>query len=96
MYSSFVMSVFHIILHGLLFMFLFLFSAITWCMYYRDCGLYFGGGSYSSVYVPPPLYVFPVILIVCIPTLFFSSFLCFVCLFLYSHMPLVLLVPICL
>ena len=61
---------------------------IMWYMYYRDYGLYFGGGSYSSVYVPPPLYVFPVVLIVCIPT-FFSSLLCFVCLFLDSHLPLV-------
>ena len=60
---------------------------ITWCMYYRDYGLYFGGGSYSSIYVPPSLYVFPVVLIVCIPT-FFSSLLCFVCQFLDSHLPL--------
>ena len=68
---------------------------ITWCMYYRDYGLYFGGGSYSSVYVPPPLFVFPVVLMVCIPTFFFSSLLCFVCLFLNSHLPLVFLLPIC-
>ena len=32
---------------------------ITWCVYYRDYGLYFGGGSYSSVCVPPPMCVFP-------------------------------------
>ena len=88
------MSILHIILHGLLFICLFLFFNITWCMYCRDFGLYFGGGPYSSVYVPPPLYVFPVVLIVCIPT-FFPSLLCFVYLFLYSHMPLVLLLPIC-
>ena len=75
--------------------FIFVFD-ITWCMYYRDYGLCFGGGSYSSVYVPPPLYVFPVVLIVCIPTFFFFTFmLCFVYLFLNSHMPLVLLFPIC-
>ena len=49
--------------------FVFVFD-ITWCMYYRDYGLYIGGGSYSSVYVSPPLYVFPVTLIVCIPTFF--------------------------
>ena len=24
-------------------------------MLFSDCGLYFGGGSYSSVYVPPPI-----------------------------------------
>ena len=73
----------------------FYFFDITWCLYYRDGRLYIGGGSYSSVYVPPPLYVFPVFLMVCIPTFFFSSLFCFMCLFLYSHMPLVLLLPIC-
>ena len=31
---------------------------IAWCIYYRDYGLHFGGGSYSSVYVPPPMCVF--------------------------------------
>ena len=66
---------------------------ITWSIYYRDCGLYFGGCSYSSVYVPPPLYVFPVVPMY--SYIFFSSLLCFVCLFLSSHMPLVLLLPIC-
>ena len=74
----------------------FSFFDITWCMYYRDCGLYFGGESYSSVYVPPPLYLFPIVLMICIPSFFFfSSLLCFVYLFLCSHMPLVLLLPIC-
>ena len=68
---------------------------IAWCMYYGDDGFYFGGGSYSSVYVPPPLFVFPVVLVVCIPTFFFSSLFCFVYLFLYSHMPLVFLLPLC-
>ena len=63
-------------------------------MYYRDYGLYFGVGSYSSVYVPPPLYVFPVVLVVYIPP-FFPFLLCFVYLFLNSHVPLVLLFPIC-
>ena len=38
-----------------------------------DYGLYFGGGSYSSVYVPPPMYVFPVVLVVFIPTFFYFS-----------------------
>ena len=65
-------------------------------MSYGDYGLYFVGGSYSSVYVPPPLYVFPVVLMVCIPSFFFFTFLlCFVYLFLDSHIPLVLPVPIC-
>ena len=46
-------------------------------MYYRDYGLFFGGGSYSAVYVPPPLYVFPVVLVVCIPSfLFFPVIFC--------------------
>ena len=36
---------------------------------------FFGGGSYSSVYVPPPLCVFPLVLMMCIPT-FFSVMFC--------------------
>ena len=31
---------------------------ITWCVNNGDYGLYFGGGSYSSVYVPPPMHIF--------------------------------------
>ena len=42
-------------------------------MSYGDYRLYFGGGSYSSVYVAPPMYVFPMVLIVCIPTFFYFS-----------------------
>ena len=30
----------------------------------------FGGGSYSTVYVPPPFCVFPMVLIMYIPTFF--------------------------
>ena len=56
-------------------------------MYYRDCGLYFGGGSYSSVYVPPPLYVFPVVLIVCIPTFFFLLVMFCVPISLFTYAP---------
>ena len=50
---------------------------ITWCMCCGDYGLSFCGGSYSSVYVPPPMFVFAMILIICIPTffLFFPSFI---------------------
>ena len=58
-----------------------------------DYGLSFGGGSYSSVYVPPPMFIFPMILIICIPT-FFLSFplhLYFVFLFLSYTLPLFLL-----
>ena len=62
---------------------------IAWCMCYGDYRLYFGGGSYSSVYVPPPMYVFPVVLVVYIPT-FFPFILYSVFLFLSSHLPLVL------
>ena len=68
------------------YIFCFCFSTITWCMYYGDCELYFGGGSYSSVYVPPPLYVFPVVLIVCIPT-FFSSPCYVLCTSLFPYAP---------
>ena len=44
---------------------------VTWCMCCWHYGLSFGGRSYSSVYVPPPMFVFPMILIICIPTFFF-------------------------
>ena len=50
-------------------LFFFVFD-ITWCLCCRDYGLSFGGGSYSSVYVLPPMFLFPMILIICIPTLF--------------------------
>ena len=40
-------------------------------MCYGDYRLGFGGGSYSSVYIPPPMSVFPVVLVVYIP-IFFS------------------------
>ena len=60
---------------------------ITWCMYYRDYGLCFDGGSYSSVYVPPHLYVFPVVLVMYIPPPIFPFQVCFVYLFLNSLMP---------
>ena len=62
---------------------------ITWCMCYGDYGISFGGGSYSSVYVPPPMFVFPMILIICIPSLFFvfSLSLYFVFLFIGTHYP---------
>ena len=35
-------------------------------------GYFLVGDFYSSVYVPPPIYVFPVVLMICIPA-FFSS-----------------------
>ena len=31
---------------------------ITWCLYYGHYELYFGGGSYSFLYIPPPICVF--------------------------------------
>ena len=46
----------------------------------------FCGGSYSSVYVPPPMFVFPVVLMACVPT-FFPFILYSVFLFLSSHCP---------
>ena len=82
------------ILHGLMFGYFFVFT-ITWCMCYGDYRLYFGGESYSSVYVPPPMYVFPVDLVVYIPTFFFifPFMLYFMYLFLNPHIPQVLLFP---
>ena len=57
MYFWFCKSILHIILHGYLCVGFFVYD-ITCRIYYGNYGLYFGGGSYSSVYVPPPLYVF--------------------------------------
>ena len=82
-----------------LFIALFIFVlVITWCMYYRDNELYFGGGLI-------PLFMYHHLCLYFLLSLwyvflhffsfFFSSLLCFVCLFLYSHMPLVFLLPIC-
>ena len=51
---GFVKSILHIILHGYLCIGVFVYD-ITLCIYYGDCGLYFGGGSYSCVYVSPPM-----------------------------------------
>ena len=67
---------------------------ITWCMCCGDYGLSFGGGSYSSVYVPPPMFVFPMILIICIPSLFgiFPSFIFCIPISWYT-LPLVLPFP---
>ena len=45
----------------------------AWCMCCGDYRLSFGGGSYSSVYVPLPISVFPMILIMHIPSHFFPS-----------------------
>ena len=68
-----------------LFIALFIFVlVITWYMYYRAYGLYFGGGSYSSVYVPPPLFLFPVVLMICIPT-FFSPPCYVLCAYFFIH-----------
>ena len=68
---------------------------ITWCMYYKDYGFYFGGGSYSSVYVPPPLFVFPVVLIVCVPA-FFSPPCYVLCAYFFIHIcPWFSFCPLC-
>ena len=65
---GFVKSILHMILHGLMFC---CFSFWYYMVYVLwDYELYFGGGSYSSVYVPPPLFVSPVILVVYIPMFF--------------------------
>ena len=47
-------------------------------MCYEDYRLYFVGGSYSSVYVPPPLFVFPIVLLICILMDFLSFPLIFI------------------
>ena len=61
-------------------------------MFFCDYGLYFGGGSYSSVYVPPPIYMLhsPCGMYPC-GIYLHSVLLCCVCLFIYTHIPLVLL-----
>ena len=66
------------------FLHVFVFFDITWCMYCRDYGLYFGGGSYSSVYVPLPLFLFPVVLMICIPP-FFPPPCCVLCAYSFIH-----------
>ena len=53
----------------------------------RIMGYAIGGGSYSSVYVPPPFYVFPMVLMLHIPLFF--SFLCSVYSFLFHCYPYV-------
>ena len=76
MYYGFLPSILHIILHGLPFVFCFLFL-FCYYMVYILWGLWvlFGGGSYSAVYVPPPLCLFPVVLIMYIPPSFFCHVL---------------------
>ena len=55
---------------------------IAWCIHYGDYLLYCGGGSYTSVYIPPPMYIFhcPCNVYSC-GICFFSILLYFVCLF---------------
>ena len=42
----------------------------------RIMGYAIGGGSYSTVYVPPPVYVFPMVLMLHILSFFFFSVFC--------------------
>ena len=42
----------------------------------RIMGYAIGGGSYSTVYVPPPFYVFPMVLMLHILSFFFFSMFC--------------------
>ena len=59
-------------------------------------GLYFGGRSYSSVYVPPPVCIFQSPHSVFPHGIYLLSVLLYcVCLFLYPHVPLVLLSANC-
>ena len=81
------------ILNGLLF---FLFIILHGVCVLGIMGYIFGGGSYSSVYVPPPMFVSPVILVVYIPMFFIFPFILYlVCLFLGTHFPQALLFPNC-
>ena len=59
-----------IILHGFCYNF-FSFLILHGVCVVRIMGYAIGGGSYSSVYVPPPFYVFPTVLILHIPSFFF-------------------------
>ena len=61
---------YNIILHGLPFVFCYYMVYMLWGLWFL-----FGGGSYSAVYVPPPLCLFPIVLIMCIPP-FFSVLFC--------------------
>ena len=72
-----------IILHGIY---------IIW-----NCGVYFCGGFYSSVYVPPPMCIFhsPCSAYPCGIYLLSVLFILCVCLFLYTHISLVLLSANC-
>ena len=73
----------------------FLIYNITWCMYNGDYGLYFGGVSFSSVYVPPPMFVSPIVLVVYIPVVFLFTFHSIFCIPISRYMlPQVLLFPI--
>ena len=69
---------------------------ITWCICYGGYRLYFGGGSYSFVYVPPPVYVFPVALMMYIPAFFYFPSCYVLCTYFLIHIPpLFFLLPLC-
>ena len=63
-----------IILHG--FVLFFFFFALHGVCVVRIMGYVFGGGSYSTVYVPPPFYVFPMVFMLHILSFFFFSVFC--------------------
>ena len=65
-------------------------------MCYGDYGVFFGGGLILLFYVPPPMFVFPMVLIICIPAFFVFSFILYsVFLFSWCTLPLVFLFPSC-
>ena len=90
MYYSFLTSILHILLLGLLFVFcvLFLFLVITWCICCGDYGIYLVGGL-ILLFMYHHLFVCSLWSFSCVFLHFFSYV--FVCLFLYSHVPLVFL-----
>ena len=86
----------HVILHGFFLLFISFLLILHGVYIMGAIGCILVGGSYSSVYVPPPVCVFPVALVVCIPT-FFSFYSCFVlCAYFLIHIPpLFFLLPLC-
>ena len=98
MCSRFLLSIMLIILHGLLFICFLLYSFLSLILH-GVCII--GIMGYVLVGGLILLFIYHHLCISCCPygicsyIFFLSSLLCFVCLFLYSHMPLVFLLPFC-
>ena len=96
MYIWIIISILHIILHGCLTYLIPCYVTLHGIYIVGIFGLYFGGGSYSLVYVPPPMCVFhnPCNVYPCSICLL-SVLLYSVCIFLCPHIPLALLSANC-